>query len=354
MTAAGTAPDNDLVARWERLRTAATQAGALIIPGEVAGTGLLVELEPADSDVLVALLGRVSPALLYAAEERFDKDVYEAELLIIDTADRELAAPEEDVDPEDAEFLDAAAFEELSRQAQDAAQRARAASKAARDKIGELSAVVLAVVVGGVQHTVTLAAPWRETTVGALLDLEDVMAAWRNPPARQLSAAEQDASWARRAAERQEVARAHEQAVEQVGEQLLEALLADSAFRTTRAEPARWQRAQVLLKPLMTWPEMSQADRAALRQVARQAWERLSEDAAARRAEIAQHADDHSAALAARPDWTAATTIPGRRRAARAYLSSIDPLVDEAALADLLIRRAAALPGSSTGQEPLL
>lgn len=347
-------PIDDLETVWDRIRSAALANDALLVPGELVGTGFSVELEPTQSDVLLTLLGRSATPLLYVLEERWDTDGYDSELGIIDAARHELA---QDDDEDDDDLFDAAAYAELTAAASSAAEVARQQLVATRPHLGRLSSVVLTAVVNGVSHTLTLLAPWRDLSVSALCDLDDAMAAWRNPPALRLSEAEQALSWERRQAQRLAEQQEHEAAVAEAGRQLFDVLLADASFRSTKAEPARWQRAQVLLRPLMTWPELSQFDRGELRRVAREAWEHLSVEVAGRlRTEVSRDLVEHAQALRARPEWMSATTVNARRRAARAYLEGLDPLINEVALADLLAGQALAADGApdGSGQAELL
>lgn len=353
-------PIDDLESVWDRIRSAALANDALLVPGELVGTGFTVELESAQSDVLLTLLSRSATPLLYVLEERWDTDGYDSELSIIDAARHELAhaeADDADNDEDDDRLFDAAAYAELTAAASSAAEGARQQLVATRPHLGRLSSVVLTAVVNGVSHTLTLLAAWRDLSVSALCDLDDAMAAWRNPPALRLSEAEQALSWERRQAQRLAEQQEHEAAVAAVGRQLFDVLLVDASFRSTKAEPARWQRAQVLLRPLMTWPELSQFDRGELRRVAREAWEHLSVEVAGRlRAEVSRDLVEHAQALSARPEWMSATTVNARRRAARAYLEGLDPLINEVALADLLAGQALAADGApdGSGQAELL
>jgi hypothetical protein len=316
--------------KWAALRQKLESTGALLIQGELAGESLYVPMEQ-DGEVLLALLARGLTGIVYVAEVTWlavnvaaVKSLV-AQKVALSTGDSDEFAYVDDENEQDTELRSAVS------EAGEGAHLALAATKE-----GELASVRVSAVVQGVQHELVLDAPWYEGLNAALGTLELAVGALEDPPLP--DPALRAARWEQLQAEREAAAAVHEAELAALGEQLIAACTSDALFRSSRSEPDRWQRAQTLLRPLMTWPELSQQDRGILRPVARRAYEHVTSVLAPElrdqaRADIAVHSE----ALRRVRGWELATSKADRRRLARSYLAALDPLLDDALLADEIV-----------------
>lgn len=325
-------PHDALANKWAQVESELIAAGALLISGQIEGEGWYVSISPG-SDAFVQLISRGLSQVAYTHEQVWD--VARTKVM------RELADAKQalaDVSDEDDDLFDAETVATHRAHVQSAASSVRSVlAKAPVD--GQLVSAQVSVVVDGVAHEQVLHSVWFEALTTAVTALEEAVAAFEDPP--MLDPARRAVRWEQIQAERAAQVAQHEAELARVGEALIEACVADNVFRTIRSEPDRWQRALQLVRDLLTWPELSQQDRGYLRPVARRAYEHVIGVVAPElRDQAREKLDWHAGRLCSGRGWSTASTKTDRRRLARSYLNSVDPLLDDAVLADELVAAA--------------
>jgi hypothetical protein len=325
-----------LADRWTQLQSELIDAGALLVPGQLEGEGWYVAIAP-DTDTFVQLISRGLSQVAYTHEQVWGAARTDAMRALADTKAAFVDEDDEDGE-EDEDLFDAETAATRREGVRSAAARLRGVlAEAPLD--GQVVSAQMSVVVGGVVHEQVLDSPWFGALTAAGTALDEAVAAVKDPP--MIDPARRALRWEQLQAERAAQVAQHEAELARVGEALVEACVADAVFRTTRSEPDRWQRALQLVRDLLTWPELSQQDRGYLRPVARRAYEHvLGVVAPQLRDQARETLDWHAGQLRSGRGWSAASTKTDRRRLARSYLSSVDPLLDDAVLADELVAAA--------------